>query len=88
MTSSSDEPPSPADGAPQPDQYYSIPTVAKLLCVSERHVWRMVAGGALRARDLGGATRISGSDLIELQRRSLRPKRNLPKLRKTPGNSE
>ncbi len=80
MPDKSNDPPD-CDG-PQPDKFYNVRAVAEKLGLSERHVWRMIAGGVLRPNDFGGATRISGQQLIDLKRRTTRPQPK--KSKKTP----
>jgi len=42
---------------------YTVPEVADILRVSERHVWRLIAEGALAATRFKGSTRISAEAL-------------------------
>lgn len=45
---------------------YTVPEVADILRVSERHVWRLIADGALNATRFKGSTRISAEALDAL----------------------
>ncbi len=55
---------------PTKKKFLTVPEAADEIGISERHTWREIETGKLKAHHFGGCTRISREDLDDYIRRS------------------